>query len=440
MTTTTLTPFDTKNASKVGRRVFRKQILPKTTINYKGQEITFDEPFLRDLAESYRQGAYDQVPFVFADPDNRHNMDPERFRGEVVGFELAEDGLDAIISVTKKGAKVLEENPRLGVSARIVEGLVKSDGRQYPRAIQHVLATMDPRVTGMRGWQAVDLAVYNGPQDEVVDLTSATYEEHTVTGKQKTGTAAGGSGIAEGLDLSNMTDAEFQQLLDLTQFDEGQTEADVVNDPNADVRAGTVPKRKGRYGDGRPDDTPRNDDRTGRTDLSNTDLDDDEDDEEDDLDEDDADDDVDVSGDGGTGNTGGEPHGTHQVGEGIVRGATELSNPVNSNALAQVTEARKLVAATRWRSQRDKYMQAGVPRPLLDLAEPVMASPDSLVLDLSTADEPVDARQVITSMLEASAGIVDLTADLGHQVDLSEDEQSKTQDLLKVWDTEYGKI
>src|SRR5690606_27125899 len=109
-------------------------------------------------ATAFKSGAYDQVPLVFADHENRHNLDPKRFGGEIEDFVVKNDGLYAKVSATSDTAKVLKNNPRLGVSARIVEGLEKSDGRVFPRAIQHVLLTMDPRVTGMKPWQTIDLS------------------------------------------------------------------------------------------------------------------------------------------------------------------------------------------------------------------------------------------------------------------------------------------
>lgn len=170
-------PFRHGAPEKVGRRLWRKQVLPVGRINYKGQVLDFTPDYLGNLASAFNARAYDQVPFLLADPANRHNMDVERFRGEVKAMELAEDGLYLLLSTTKDGTRVLQENPRLGVSARIVTDLAKADGRHFPAAIQHVLGTLDPRVTGMKPWEAVDLS----NDLPVVDLTAATYEgEHTM--------------------------------------------------------------------------------------------------------------------------------------------------------------------------------------------------------------------------------------------------------------------
>lgn len=56
----------------------------------------------------------------------------------------ADDGLYVTAQLTERGEAVLRDNPYLGVSARIVEQYRRADGKFYPAAMQHVLATLDP--------------------------------------------------------------------------------------------------------------------------------------------------------------------------------------------------------------------------------------------------------------------------------------------------------
>lgn len=161
-------PFDEDEATQVGRRTYRKQILPVGSLEYEGRTLNFTREYLEDLANNFNAGAFDQVPFQLADPENRHTNDPERFRGEVKALELSDDGLYGIVEMTDDGAEVVEKNPKLGVSARIIEGIKDGAGN----AIQHVLGTLDPRVTGMGQWEAVNLA---NSDVGVVDLTAASY-------------------------------------------------------------------------------------------------------------------------------------------------------------------------------------------------------------------------------------------------------------------------
>jgi hypothetical protein len=169
-------PRDTGSAVELSQRVYRKRILPKATINYRGRKITFDDQYLNDLATSYKDGAYDQVAFMLADSQNTHTLDPERFRGEIKDVEVGDDGLYGIFAVTPQMAMALEENPKLGVSARILENYERSDGKHFPRALQHVLGTLDPVIPGLGSWEEVALSnpVAGGT---VLDLSATSYEE-----------------------------------------------------------------------------------------------------------------------------------------------------------------------------------------------------------------------------------------------------------------------
>jgi hypothetical protein len=169
--TALLAPVDSNDAVELSKTLWRKQILPRGTIDYKGRRINFDKQYLTDLAAAFKANAFDQVAFLLAKDDNAHTMDPERFRGEVKGVEVTSQGLDVLLDLTPDAAELVRQNPRLGVSARIIEGLERADGQKFSRAIQHVLGTLDPRVTGMASWQEVSLS------EEVVDTVDMTTEE-----------------------------------------------------------------------------------------------------------------------------------------------------------------------------------------------------------------------------------------------------------------------
>lgn len=198
-----LTPATGGRAVELSKTLYRKKILPKGTIDYKGRKITFDAAYLTDLATAYRDGAYDQVPFMLADATNAHTMDPERYRGECKGVEVADDGLWGTFELTADAADLVKKNPTLGVSARIVEGYNRSDGKKYPRAMQHVLGTLDPRIPGLGAWTEVALSGYDA-RDEVVDLTDASFEGETAVGKK--------AGEAEET-VEGLTRDEYEALL-----------------------------------------------------------------------------------------------------------------------------------------------------------------------------------------------------------------------------------
>jgi hypothetical protein len=172
VTNSLLTPYDKGDTKPAGRNLFRKQLLPVARIDYKGRTIDFTKDYLAGLVKAFNDRAYDQVAFQLADAQNTHTEDPERFRGEIAALELTDDGLDVIVAATDDGAKVLRDNPRLGVSAKIVEDYGRADGKFFSRALKHVLGTLDPRMTGMAPWEAVDAANDEG---DVVDLTALEY-------------------------------------------------------------------------------------------------------------------------------------------------------------------------------------------------------------------------------------------------------------------------
>lgn len=157
MSVAILTPFTGDSAKQAGQK-WRKKLLPVGEIAYKGRTLKFTRDYLAGLVESFQNRAYDQVPFQLADSTNTHTNDPERTAGQITGMELGDDGLYIEVQPSARGERVLADNPGLGVSARIVEEYGRADGQFFPRAIQHVLGTLDPRIPGMGGWEAVAAA------------------------------------------------------------------------------------------------------------------------------------------------------------------------------------------------------------------------------------------------------------------------------------------
>jgi hypothetical protein len=173
MTTAVLTPQDRAPAEHTGAQFWRKRLLPVGSITYEGRKIDFTPEYLAGLAGTFHHRAYDQVPFQLAGQDNKHTNDVRAFGGEIAAMTAEPDGLWLTLSTTDEGSKILHDNPRLGVSARIVEDYQRSDGQFYPAAIQHVLGTLDPRVPSLGPWQAVDLANDGVP---VIDLSEITFD------------------------------------------------------------------------------------------------------------------------------------------------------------------------------------------------------------------------------------------------------------------------
>jgi hypothetical protein len=423
MTTLTLTPFDLSDAKPLGKRVFRKQILKKGTIKYKGKRVDFDDSLLAELAKNFDEGAYDQVPLVLANEANQHNEDPERFHGELLSVELTPEGLDGIFSLTSKGARIVKDNPRLGVSARIMGGVEHADGREFGRSIRHVLATMNPRLTGMKPWQAAMDLSEEDEDLEVVDLTAATVKEGSLMAtksKTKKAVAKPSDGVVtvttskgdRKIDLSALSDEEFQALLDLSASVDDEDE---VEDEDLDDE-----------------------------------VDEDEDDESDEDDEEDEEEDEDetdlavppafVKNQKKKKGAAPEADADESVKANLTKKkAKKKAEP----AFSLSNSVAKRLAEGEWRRERREYAKAGVPPYMLDLAAPILSAPDAVMVDLSDDGEQADAGGVIRKLLDAAKGYIEIKPEVGHQIDLSmEDDSDKPKGddaFLAAWDSEYGK-
>lgn len=218
------TPYDHSTATiDLANRRFRKQILPLGSIEYHGRTLNFDGQYHADLERSFRERAYDQVPFQLADHANTHTNDPERTRGYLVDVVRTPNGLDGVFELTERGAEVVKDNPQLGVSVRIIEGLQRG-AKHFGRALQHVLGTVNPHVQGMSPWSAVEMTSAVSVT-ETVDLTDESYQEGQMDPKKSADTTEPAVEISQDM---------FDQLTALLESEEGafdESDAGVVSEP-----------------------------------------------------------------------------------------------------------------------------------------------------------------------------------------------------------------
>ena len=214
MTAAVLTPFTAGQAVELGNRSWWKRLLPIGEIDYKGRRLKFTRDYLAGLKYAFDDKAYDQTAFQLADAANTHTNDPERFRGEIAEMDLRGDGLWVRLSPTDAGDRVLQENPKLGVSARIVEDYARADGKHYPAAIQHVLGTLDPRIPALGAWQAIEAA--NPLPDRVIDLSGESFTDLSDPAGDGTDT----EGEAVMADLGNLTGEQQARLAKLLDLDD----------------------------------------------------------------------------------------------------------------------------------------------------------------------------------------------------------------------------
>lgn len=168
MTTAILAPWARDEVKRLGQTTFKKQILRFGHIVTDSGEFDFTPEFGQEMVDAFQAGVIETVPLMLADTDNRHTQAPDRQAGEVIGLELSQDGLTGIIRTNPQTAGMIDDNPRLGVSIRALQGRLDNDGRRWPAVLHHVLATFDPVVTGMSPWEPVQLS--RDDVTKVIDL------------------------------------------------------------------------------------------------------------------------------------------------------------------------------------------------------------------------------------------------------------------------------
>ena len=372
---------------QAGRKnLWRKQLLPLAKITYEGRVIDFTKDYLSSLVTAFNDRAYDQVPFQLADAENTHTEAPERYRGEIAALEMTDDGLDVIVAVTDDGAQVLRDNPRLGVSARITEDYPRADGKFYSRALKHVLGTLDPRLTGMRPWQAIDATADEG---QVIDLTALEYATQTgtadavpaVTTEPETAPETKETGMA----LTADQEARLGKLLDLPaeQFD-----------------ALLAPPEKPAEGDTGTEDEQLTDDELAALVAS-------------------LDDDLAPGGEGAPAGT--EPE-KETAGASLTAEAQAQIDLANaradetSMALKRVTSQ---LATTAYESERDLFARTyGIPPRITDLARGLLEG-EGRVVELANGKR-ADAGAIVREVLKEvgkTVKMLDLTAELGSPLD-----------------------
>lgn len=346
--TTLLTPLNSVEAEyiQLGEKegVFWKQIIPiDHTINYNGRVIKFDKEKLDSIKDAYNAKINDQTAFQLANDDNEHdtsedvkagrNFDPQRYRGEVTQFSVNNRGLYAKFNLTAEGAKLIQANPKLSVSASLKEN-VEHEGKTYPMVCRHILGTLDARIKGMSPWSKDDIGLSNEDgTEEVIDLAEGddTKVEDTTPNNGETVTVPKEQWDSV-LAFVNKQKEEDEALENLVK-EEDNKEPELVNNSNT------------------PD--PK---------------------------------------------------------------LIELSNSV---------------AGERFERRADTWRREGVPNKMIELARPVLSAGDDFSINLSNGNS-VDAKAVISSIIDEAKGTIDLTSQNTSQ--RSQQEEDEEANAIKALD------
>lgn len=387
-TTQILSPIDLGQTSKVGGRLWRKQILPIGSINYKGRKIDFTRDKLAAMADAFRAGAFDSVPLVMADHENRHTMDPRHTTGEMVDVELTSDGLVGVFRASEEAAKLLESYPRVGISARILENYERADGQRFPAAIQHALITSDPRITGMRPWEAVQLSAE--VEGDVLDLTAETFASQ---GEQE-----GDHAMSQPFTDDELS--KLRALLDRLQPDEDTSKPDDTDEPGDEIPELTEDELNALaeqvLADEQPADAPESAPTEEQPEPETAQVE--------------------------------EPQ---QVAASNDAPATELSNARVGELEIQLSNLQRELDARNYESERDRLAsEFGIPPAVTDLARPLLEGHQ--VIELSNGSS-VDAGQVVREVFAAMGRhvkLLDLSSSAGSAFETDEEkaaEEERTQ-------------
>lgn len=402
------TPLLEKPAIHVGGNIFRKQVLPVGTLNYEGRTLTFDKPYLSQLVDAFDKRAVDSVPVVLADTANQHTMDPERMRGEVRAFDLTDDGLYAVLSLSDDAARLVEANPSLGVSARILENHERQDGTGstvFPAATQHVLMTTQPRVAGMKPWERVDLSASTTP---VIDLSALTYQEGIMTTPTPGATSDPMAALVATLSPEQRT--ALQAALGTHAAPAPAAAADAMDALLDRVLAGqaTAEELAQVFG-GEP--VPSITQVPAPAPAATAPV-------------------VPASP-------------AVEVAPALAVAGASLAAPAGqalelAQANARIAQLEVTQAAAAWAAERAALTSAGVPPALLDLATPVMVAPGASVIALAGGQQ-ADSKQAMRAMLLAAKGTVDLSGPAGHLTgaDPAEQADPRTDPAYQTWTKDY---
>lgn len=416
-------PPSRRPATRAGRRLFRKQILPAGTLDVRGRKVEFTPAILRELIDTFRDGAMTQVPFVLANERNEHNDDPERFRGEVQALEADDLGLHALVETTDRGAELLRDNPKLPVSVRAFPPEQGLAGGRW--VLGHVCGTLDEVAKGMGPWAAVEAS----EGVEVLDLSGGVFVPSAGGSSSVNAMGTEAQTATDGPEITPTMRERFLRLLGLGPDSEAASAPagePVTSTTPADTPVATEPAASAANGNA-ANQVPSDEevdrvlgellgaDPEPASPEPNTPA---------------ADNDSLEAG-------GTEPAPSEREPVAASRtdtAAIELANGRISTLEAALNTERADRARERFAAEADGYLNDGVPPAMVELSRPILERPDGGAIELSNGQSH-DAAKTVRDMLDAARGTVELTE---RGADVTDAERSERDKLHTAWDAMDG--
>lgn len=248
-----------------GKHRWRKQLLPLDKITYKGETVDFTANYLKGLVRAFKEKAIDVVPFQLAGADNKHTNAVKARQGTITELEFTGDGLDVILETDDEGDELLSKYPDIGVSARIYEDYEReADGKHWPAALQHVLATLDPHITGMRPWERLEPVSLSNSHGRIIDLTAERFDqgEEELVPKTRSSLKEILAKIRDSGDDADLTDDELDELLKITEAVSGKSDDDSESNELTDEELDAILTAAGGLTDEEDGDTSSSSDST----------------------------------------------------------------------------------------------------------------------------------------------------------------------------------
>lgn len=182
-------PLHMSEATKVEGGKYKKEILRvgEIVVDRFGRKFNFTSQFLKDMKKNFDKRPLDYVPLLYTKDGEVHasSSDPNKYGGYIEDIEL--DNPDnptkayGMFNLTEDTAKVVEHNPKFGVSVTAHPNYVDGPrGVYYGPTLLDVAATHKPKLTRMGDWSKVSVMASNEQEEfSVIDLSDSTFVEET---------------------------------------------------------------------------------------------------------------------------------------------------------------------------------------------------------------------------------------------------------------------